>query len=82
MKSKEMRQFKYAFWLDDSFSNVIFAKIFLMAQGYDFQILWDMAYGNDNGGSWLVVTDYPGCWKDSIHECHTAAATADPPLEI
>ena len=48
--------YKQGYWLGEEYSSVLFAKMFLSAQGYSYQVLWDMA--ENPNPQWLIVTNY------------------------
>ena len=48
-----------AYWLGDNPSNLVLATSYLIAQGQDFEVLWDMAE-HDNGQflGYVLLTDF------------------------
>jgi len=54
------REWKRIYWLGDSFTAVIFARAFLAARGFDYEVLYDTAA--DEGSSrmygYVILTDY------------------------
>jgi hypothetical protein len=47
--------FKKAYWVGKEYPSVIFSKMFLSKQGFKYQVLWDMSYGD---GMWVILTDF------------------------
>jgi hypothetical protein len=45
--------FKHAYWMDDSWSNVLLGKMFLAQEGFTYQVLWD----NADNTSEIYLTD-------------------------
>ena len=53
------RQWRRIYWLGGSFAAVIFARAFLAARGFEYEILFDTA--SDEGGpmyGYVILTDY------------------------
>jgi hypothetical protein len=53
---------KRAYWLGRDYAAVIFARAFLAARGFDYEVLYDTATHNDGGPmfGYVIVTDYEG----------------------
>lgn len=54
---------EWGHWLEDGWATVMLARQFLIDNGYEFEIFWDMApkYPDnpyDQSGSWVIFTDY------------------------
>ncbi len=54
------REWKRAYWLGDGYAAVIFARAFLAARGFEYEVLFDTAAGNQGGPmfGYVIVTDY------------------------
>ena len=54
------RQWQRIYWLGDSFTAVIFARSFLAARGYDYEVLFDTASdeGSNRMYGYVILTDY------------------------
>ena len=46
-------KFKRAYWFDDNWANIMFAKIFLTDKNEDYQVLWDLSMMN-----WCIITNW------------------------
>jgi hypothetical protein len=51
---------KRAYWLGDNYAAVIFARAFLAARGFDYEVLYDTASDREGGPmfGYVIVTDY------------------------
>jgi hypothetical protein len=56
---RSFREWRWAYWLGGSFTAVIFARAFLAARGFDYEILFDTAE-HPNGAmyGYVILTDY------------------------
>lgn len=57
---------KMAYWFGTSGADMILGRSWIIEQGYEFELLWDLAEW-DNGESlgWLIVTDYmTSSWQE------------------
>lgn len=54
------RQWGRIYWLGRSFTAVIFARAFLAARGYDYEVLFDTASdeGSNRMYGYVILTDY------------------------
>ena len=53
------REWRSIYWLGDNYTTVIFARAFLAARGFDYEILWDTAGPVDGPMfGWCILTDY------------------------
>ncbi|MEV4575967.1 hypothetical protein AB0K16_22245 [Nonomuraea jabiensis] len=55
---------KYAYWLEDRWADVMMARSFLEAQGATYEVLFDLAGGVElpnghNTGAFVILTDFP-----------------------
>ena len=60
MEAGECRERKRAYWLGENYAAVIFARAFLAARGFDYEVLFDTA-SDEAGGpmfGYVIVTDY------------------------
>ena len=53
-------QWKRIYWLGDNYTAVIFARAFLAARGYDYEVLRDTASdeGSNRMYGYVILTDY------------------------
>ena len=54
------REWKRAYWIGQNYAAVIFARAFLAARGFDYEVLFDTA-SDEAGGpmfGYVIVTDY------------------------
>ena len=53
-------EWKRIYWLGQGYAPVIFARAFLAARGFDYEVLYDTATGNEGGPmfGYVIVTDY------------------------
>lgn len=54
------RQWQRIYWLGDQFAAVVFARAFLAARGYDYEVLFDTASdeGSNRMYGYVILTDY------------------------
>ena len=60
VEAGEYRERKRAYWLGGNYAAVIFARAFLAARGFEYEVLFDTAAGNQGGSmfGYVIVTDY------------------------
>jgi len=63
------KTWKMAYWMGDSYANVLLAKSYLKSIGHTYDVVWDMAV--DQGGQclgYILLTNYYSeVWKFSDH---------------
>ena len=54
------REWKRAYWLGDGYAAVIFARAFLAARGFEYEVLFDTASdeGSNRMYGYVILTDY------------------------
>ena len=60
VEAGECRERKRAYWLGENYAAVIFARAFLAARGFDYEVLFDTATGEPDAPmfGYVIVTDY------------------------
>ena len=59
VEAAEPRSWLRAYWIGENYAAVIFARAFLAARGYEYEVLFDTA--SDEGGpmfGYVILTDY------------------------
>jgi hypothetical protein len=55
------RPWRRIYWLGERYTAVIFARAFLLARGFEYEILWDNAeHPNGQSLGYVILTDYEG----------------------
>ena len=59
-------QWKMAYWVGDNAANVVLARSWLIDQGHDFELVWDMAvHPNGEYLGYALLTDFETeSWKE------------------
>ena len=53
------RQWQCAYWVGDNWTTVIFARAFLAARGFDYEVVYDTAeHPNGRLYGYVILTDY------------------------
>ena len=59
-------QWKMAYWVGENAASTVLARSWLIDQGHDFELVWDMAeHPNGEYLGWVLLTDYETeSWKE------------------
>jgi hypothetical protein len=67
------RPWRYGYWLEDGWAPVMFFRQYLIDNGHEFEIFYDLDYPT-NWGGWVIMTDYAS-EGHRRHPCKSTVST-------